>query len=145
MQNKPNWDDRLRPAARTCSRGDAETRRKARLNPSGPLRPGVSARGIKCEVENKPNLAGPGQRRVCDGERCETKPIPGGVGQPSLAPRPSGLAPGPEAVVQTKPIPGEARWDEARGAWVGGQMRQTKPIPGGATERVSALWERSYG
>jgi len=59
MQNKPNWDDRLRPAAaKPCSRGDAEAQRKARLNPSGPLRPGVSARGIKCEVENKPNLPG---------------------------------------------------------------------------------------
>ncbi len=155
MQNKSNWDDQLRPAAaKTCSRGDAEARRKARLNPSGPLRPGVSARGIKCAVENKPNLARPGQRRVCDGERCETKPIPGGVGNPSPAPRPSAKGgctnkansrrskkkgkcfAGNElwwighawAFGETKPIPGEARWDEARGTRDEAQMRQTNPI-----------------
>jgi len=39
-----------------------------------------------------------------EGQMCKTNPIPSGAGQPSRAPRPSGLAPGPEAVVQTKPI-----------------------------------------
>jgi hypothetical protein len=47
---------------------------------------------------------------------------------------------GREANAQNKPnLPGRA-W--GRGPW---DVVRTKPIPGGATERVSALWERSYG
>jgi hypothetical protein len=51
---------------------------------------------------------------------------------------PSGTGPGgrePCGVVQTKPIPGGAGWNGARGAWDEGQMRQTNPMcpagPGG--------------
>jgi hypothetical protein len=46
---------------------------------------------------------------------------------------------------ETKPIPGEARRDEARGTGDEGQMRQTKPILAGGTGEASALPERSYG
>ncbi len=42
-------------------------------------------------------------------------------------------------------FPGGAGWDGAAGAGDEGQMRQTNPISGGATERASALWQRSYG
>jgi hypothetical protein len=52
---------------------------------------------------NQPSLEG----QSCDnaslpGVVPATNPIPGGAGPPSPAPRPSGLAPGPEAVVRNK-------------------------------------------
>jgi hypothetical protein len=75
----------------------------------------------------------------------KTNPIPGGVGHPSPAPRPSGRAPGREAVVQTKPIPATPGGTRAAGAWDQGQMRQTNPISGGAKRRAKAWRKRSYG
>ncbi len=75
---------------------------------------------MKFEVRNKANLGQLGWHpgsdyakqsqfldfglRIVDFGLRKTNPILGGVGQPSLAPRPSGPAPGPEAAVQTKPI-----------------------------------------
>ena len=76
--------------------------------------------------QNKANLrAEPGGTRPAGrgtkGKCAKQSQSAGGAGWPSLAPRPSGLAPGPKAVVQTK------------------------PIPGGAKRGASGLQERSYG
>jgi hypothetical protein len=69
------------------------------------------------------------------GHSRETNPIRGGAGRFSPAPRPSGLGPGPEAVVQNKANFAECPGRAGRGPIVrhrlDAPLRETKPIPAG--------------
>jgi hypothetical protein len=62
------------------------------------LRPAASGlRGLV--VQTKPNLG-----RMPMPPNTQNEPnLPGGAGRPAPAPRPSGLVPGPEAIVRNKP------------------------------------------
>ncbi len=151
MQNKANWEKfevrGVKCKTKPISGGErlgADRTNKAnsalRSNP-GPI------------MQNKPNS---GQPDRCPGgaivrnkanspiaDCAKQTQLPEAGHRGGVPPGPGGTGPkgrGRGANAQNEPnLPGGA-W--GRGPW---DVVRTKPIPAGGTERVSALWERSYG